>query len=154
MSSFNTHHLQTVSLTGYKNLLNLDALYVLGYGWLFGMSVWQSSFGGVIAYKTLPRHQFGNLQFRTFPVYFLTSMLLSSGLLGTWIVKHPDVIKHIGEPRYAEVAQAHSLAAVVLLQGINYFALGPMTSRMMFRRHKLEKEQGKAYYEPGVSWAR
>lgn len=102
-------------------------------------------------------------------------MLLSSGLLGTWIVKHPDVIKHIGEPRYAEVAQAHSLAAVVLLQGINYFALGPMTSRfavslflrtllialgltprnrMMFRRHKLEKEQGKAYYEPGVSWAR
>ena len=25
------------------------------------------------------------------------------------------------------------------------------TSRMMFRRHKLEKEQGKAYYEAGVS---
>lgn len=67
MSSFNTHHLQTVSLTGYKNLLNLDALYVLGYGWLFGMceltsfdsismhmltstllAVWQSSFGGTL----------------------------------------------------------------------------------------------------------
>lgn len=29
--------------------------------------------------------------------------------------------------------------------------VGPLTSKTMFQRHRLEREEGKAYNEPGVS---
>jgi hypothetical protein len=42
------------------------------------------------------------------------------------------------------------LAFVILSQGTNYGVVGPMTSRTMFERHRLEKEEGKAYNDLGV----
>ncbi|KAF8807272.1 hypothetical protein BYT27DRAFT_7241872 [Phlegmacium glaucopus] len=131
------------------SLVNLDGLYLLGYAWLFGMSIWITFFGGVIAYKTLPRHQFGALQHKTFPVYFVLSILLSSGLLSLWVINHPDVVTHIYQPNVADVVQAYALAVVLLSQGLNYFVIGPLTSRTMFQRQKLEKEEGKMYNDSG-----
>uniref|UniRef100_A0A0W0FAI0 TMEM205-like domain-containing protein n=1 Tax=Moniliophthora roreri TaxID=221103 RepID=A0A0W0FAI0_MONRR len=124
---------------------------MIGYGWIFGTSLWVTFFGGVIAYRALPRQQFGALQHRVFPIYFFQSILIGSGLLVLWISSHPDVITHIQRPLVADVAQAYTLASVILAQSINYFVIGPMTSKTMFQRHKLEKEEGKAYNEPGVS---
>ncbi|KAF8078311.1 hypothetical protein FPV67DRAFT_1615633 [Lyophyllum atratum] len=126
-------------------------LYLVGYAWLFGMSLWISFFGGVIAYKTLPRQQFGNLQHKTFPIYFVLSIILSSSLLIFWTYSHPNVVAHITRPNVADVAQAYALATVLLCQGFNYFIVGPLTSKTMFQRHRLEKEEGKVYNEPGVS---
>ncbi|KAF8905442.1 hypothetical protein CPB84DRAFT_1844853 [Gymnopilus junonius] len=142
---------EILTVVSLVKLVNLDALYLLGYAWLFGMSVWISFFGGVIAFKALPRHQFGALQHKTFPVYFVISILLSSSLLGTWIVKHPDVVTFIGRPYIADVAQAYALGAVLLSQGLNYFVIGPLTSKTMFQRQKLEKEEGKLYTDSGIS---
>jgi hypothetical protein len=132
-------------------LANLDGLYLVGYAWLFGMSVWISFFGGVIAFKTLPRHQFGALQHKTFPIYFVLSMLLSMSLLATWVIKHPDVMVNLTRPNVADVAQAYVLATVLAAQGANYFVVGPLTSKTMFQRQKLEKEEGKVYSDAGVS---
>ncbi|KAG5654034.1 hypothetical protein H0H81_008050 [Sphagnurus paluster] len=126
-------------------------LYLVGYSWLFGMSLWISFFGGVIAFKTLPRQQFGNLQHKTFPIYFVLSVVLSSSLLFLWTQSHPDVLDHLTEPRNADVAQVYALATVLFGQGFNYFVIGPLTSKTMFQRHRLEKEEGKTYNEPGVS---
>jgi len=141
-------------LTVYS-LLNLlsspHSLYLLGYAWLFGMSLWVTFFAGIIAYKTLPRQHFGNLQHKTFPLYFVISLVLSSSLLGFWTFSHPDVLTHLTRPNVADVAQAYTLATVFFCQGLNYFVIGPMTSKTMFRRQSLEKEEGKAYNEPGVS---
>jgi len=136
------------SLTG---LVNINGLYLVGYAWLFGMSIWISFFGGVIAFKSLPRHQFGALQHKTFPVYFVLSILLSSGLLSAWVLNHPDVLTHITQPNVADVAQAYTLGVVLLSQSINYFVIGPLTSKTMFQRQKLEKEEGKVHNDPGVS---
>ncbi|KAG6910559.1 hypothetical protein DXG01_009509 [Tephrocybe rancida] len=91
---------------------------------------------------------FGNLQHKTFPIYFVVSIVLSSSLLTTWTLSHPNVVEHITRPFVADVAQAYALATVFLGQGLNYFVIGPLTSK---RRHKLEKEEGKSYNEPGVS---
>lgn len=72
---------------------------------------------------------FGALQHKTFPIYFVISMALSSGLLGLWTWSHPDVIIHILRPNVADVAQAYALASVLLSQGLNYFVIGPLTSK-------------------------
>lgn len=84
---------------------------------------------GVIAYKSLPRHMFGALQHKTFPIYFSISIGLSSGLLGVWTWSHPDVLTYIYRPNVADVAQAYALATVVLSQASNFFVVGPLTSK-------------------------
>ncbi|KAF5312462.1 hypothetical protein D9619_003480 [Psilocybe cf. subviscida] len=130
----------TLDLTA---LVNLNGLYMLGYSFLFGMCV--------IAYKSLPRHQFGALQHKTFPIYFLVSISLSSALLGTWVFRHPDVLDYLAKPWVADVSQVYALATVWLSQASNYFVVGPMTSKVMFRRQNQEKEEGKNYNDAGVS---
>jgi len=142
---------QTIGLSDLSALFTAKSAYLLAYSWLFGMSIWISFFGGVIAYKSLPRHQFGALQHRTFPIYFLISIALSTGLLASWTLNHPEVKEHFANPLVADVLQAYTLASVLLGQGSNYFVVGPLTSRVMFQRQKREKEEGKTYNEPGVS---
>jgi len=132
-------------------LFSAKSAYMIGYSWLFGTTMWVTFFAGVIAYRTLPKHQFGALQHRVFPVYFLKSIVLSSGLLGYWAIKHPDIQTNLLDPLVPNVLQAYALATVLLGQGANYFIIGPLTSKTMFKRHKLEKEEGKTYNEPGVS---
>ncbi|KAF4623460.1 hypothetical protein D9613_001682 [Agrocybe pediades] len=142
---------EILTLGSLAKLVNLNGLYLVAYAWLFGMSVWISFFGGIIAFKSLPRHQFGALQHKTFPVYFVISIILSSSLIGTWIFKHPDVVEQLTSPTIADVAQLYALATVLLSQASNYFIIGPMTSKTMFQRQRLEKEEGKTYSDPGVS---
>ncbi|KAJ7919064.1 hypothetical protein B0H13DRAFT_1990220 [Mycena leptocephala] len=144
---------QKLSITTVLSLFNPNGLYLVAYGWLFGMSLWISFFGGVIAYKTLPRAQFGALQHKTFRKFHLLRLVigLSSTLLGLWTVNHPAVLTHYTSPLVADVAQAYTLVLVLLSQGSNYFVVGPLTSKTMFERMKLEKEEGKTYNESGVS---
>jgi hypothetical protein len=96
------------------------------------------------------------------------SIVLSAGLLAIWTLNHPDVLEHYARPNIADVAQAYALLTVFLTQSFNYLVIGPMTSkyaldflscdalinyyseRTMFERHRLEKEEGKSYNEPGV----
>ncbi|KAF8641020.1 hypothetical protein AX17_000665 [Amanita inopinata Kibby_2008] len=136
------------SLTG---LISPSGLYMIAYAWMFGMSLWITFFGGIIAYRALPRQQFGTLQHKTFPIYFTISILLSSYMLTYWVFMHPDVMIHIARPTVADVAQAYALLTVLGAQSFNRFVVGPMTSRTMFQRHRLEKEEGKNYNEPNVS---
>jgi len=137
----------------WKLSVSPQSLYLVGYAWLFGMSLWVSFFGGIIAFRTLPRVHFGTLQHKTFPVYFVLSMILSSSLIVLWTVFHPNILSNLNRPEVADVAQVYALASVLVGQGLNYFSIGPMTSRMMFQRHRLEKEEGKAHNDPGASAA-
>ncbi|KII93713.1 hypothetical protein PLICRDRAFT_99784 [Plicaturopsis crispa FD-325 SS-3] len=139
---------ETLTLVSLAGLFNPSSLYLVGYAWLFGM---YSVNAGVIAFKTLPRHQFGALQHKTFPIYFVLSIGLSSGLLALWTLSHPDVLGNLLRPQVADVAQVYALGSVLAAQGLNYFVVGPLTSKTMFQRQKLEKEEGKAYNEAGVS---
>lgn len=77
----------------------------------------------------LARQHFGNLQHKTFSIYFVISLVLSSSLLGLWTFSHPDVMTHITRPNVADVAQAYALAIVLFCQGLNYFVIGPLTSQ-------------------------
>ncbi|KAJ3736876.1 hypothetical protein DFJ43DRAFT_988159 [Lentinula guzmanii] len=142
---------EDITISSLLNLFSFNGLYMILYSWLFGMSLWITFFGGIIAFKALPRQQFGNLQHKTFPVYFVISLGLVSGLLLLWTNAHPDAMTYWDRPLVADVLQVYILISVLIAQGTNYFVIGPMTSRTMFERHRLEKEEGKAYNEPGVS---
>ncbi|KAM5532177.1 hypothetical protein V8D89_014133 [Ganoderma adspersum] len=141
----------TLSWSSLRALFSAQGVYQVGFAWLFGMTLWVTFIGGVIAVRTLPRQQFGTLQHRTFPIYFAISIGLSSGLLGLWSWSHPVVLTHYRQPAVADVSQAYTLATVLLCQVVNHYVIGPLTSKTMFKRHRLEKEEGKAYNEPGVS---
>ncbi|OBZ79858.1 hypothetical protein A0H81_00481 [Grifola frondosa] len=144
-------NVEVLTLSSLLGLVNIKSLYLLGYAWLFGMTLWVTFIGGVIAFRALPRQQFGTLQHRTFPIYFIISIGISSGLLTLWTYSHPAVLAYKWNPLVADVAQAYALATVVLSQVTNHVVIGPLTSKTMFQRHKLEKEEGKAYNEAGVS---
>ncbi|KAL9715817.1 hypothetical protein Ac2012v2_000259 [Leucoagaricus gongylophorus] len=142
---------EPLTLSSIVSLVNSDGVYLLGYAWAFGMAVWVTFFAGIIAFKTLPRQQFGALQHKVFPVYFVQTIVLSSALLTKWIYSHPDVTTYITKPWIVDVAQVYLLGSVLIAQGANYFIVGPMTSRTMFARHKLEKEENKQYNDPAAS---
>jgi len=142
---------EVISIASLSGLISPKSVYILGYSWLFGMSLWVSFFAGVIAYKALPRQQFGALQHRIFPVYFTCSVALSSILLGLWTYSHPDVIPNLAAPWVADVTQAYTLAGILLAQASNQFVIGPLTSKTMFKRYQQEKDEGKTYNEQGVS---
>ncbi|KAH9937411.1 uncharacterized protein B0H18DRAFT_1081605 [Fomitopsis serialis] len=142
---------ETLSPSSVWALFNFSSLYLIGYAWLLGMSIWVTFFAGQIAFRALPRHQFGALQHRVFPVYFSQSIIGAAGLLVLWVRAHPDVSAHIFSPAVADVAQAYVLVSVLVMQAANYFVVGPLTSKVLFERHKLEKSEGKSYNEQGVS---
>lgn len=71
---------------------------------------------------------FGNLQHKTFPIYFNLTIATGAFLLGTWTVSH-SVLDNWTKPFLADVAQAYTLATVLLFQGTNSAVIGPMTSR-------------------------
>ena len=86
---------------------------------------------------TIARHQFSVLQHKTFPIYFVLSIILSSSLLATWILKHPDVLVYLARPNVGDVAQVYALGAVLFSQGLNYFVIGPLTSQCVLRTRPL-----------------
>ena len=60
-------------------------------------------------------------------------MFLSSGLLAIWIHKHPDVLVYLARPNLGDVAQVYALGTVLFSQALNYFVIGPLTSKCVRR---------------------
>lgn len=83
-------------------------------------------------------------------MFFRSSEIVSALLLALWTLSHPDVLLSWYNPVVADVAQAWALASVLLAQGANDFVVGPLTSKTMFERQKLEKAEGKNYNDEGV----
>ncbi|PWZ53349.1 Transmembrane protein 205 [Zea mays] len=44
--------------------------HVLSFATSWGAALWATFIGGIIMFKNLPRHMFGNLQSKMFPAYF------------------------------------------------------------------------------------
>lgn len=80
----------------------------------------------------------------------MSSEIVSSILLTLWTLSHPDVLENWYNPAVGDVAQAWALAGVLLAQGANDWVIGPLTSKTMFERHRLEKAENKNYNDQGV----
>ncbi|KAG8890836.1 Nuclear import receptor [Tulasnella sp. 332] len=132
-------------------LFSANGGYLLAFAMLFGMNIWNNFIGGFIAVKTLPRHQFGMLQAKQFPWFFGISTTLAGFLLSRWIYDHPNVIPNIMQIWNVDVLQTLTLAMVTTMYTLNMLFISPATTKVMFQRHRLEREEKKPHTDPDVS---
>lgn len=118
----------------------LSTIHVLAYSTCLGTNVFQTFLVGPIAYSTLPRQQFGNLQARLTPSFF--------GLQAITATICVAASYYSTSGTYNELIAMSGVAAINLL---NLAILGPMTTKMMMERHKLERSSGQKYTDPEVS---
>ncbi|GAB4841753.1 hypothetical protein Ancab_022475 [Ancistrocladus abbreviatus] len=114
----------------------LKLAHLLCFATAFGAALWVTFIGGIIMFKNLPRHQFGNLQSKMFPAYFTlvgvccAVSVAAFGYLHPWKSSSP-----------AEKYQLGFLAFSFLFSLTNLFIFTPMTIQLMKQRHKVEREQ-------------
>jgi hypothetical protein len=75
---------------------SLAPYHLLSYASVTGITLWHSFIGGPIAFKVLPRQQFGLLQSKLFPIYFSLQSVLNGACLVTTSNRNARIIFLIG----------------------------------------------------------
>ncbi|KAL2540444.1 Late [Abeliophyllum distichum] len=116
-----------------STLLKLAHLLCFSTAW--GAALWVTFIGGIIMFKNLPRHQFGNLQSKMFPAYFSMVGVCCAVAVAAFGYLHPWKASTA-----AEKYQLGFLMAAFAFNLSNLVVFTPMTIKMMKQRHKIEKE--------------
>eukprot|EP00897_Mesotaenium_endlicherianum_P001403 jgi/Mesen1/1290/ME000013S00784 len=103
----------------------------------FGASIWATFIGGIIMFKNLPRHQFGNLQTKMFPAYFTLVITCTSICLAAFTLLHPYEGASKGEKW-----QLMYLGTTLICTLFNLTVMEPLTTKIMLERHKIERQEG------------
>nr|AHF21581.1 late embryogenesis abundant protein [Tamarix hispida] len=123
-NSFNSPNLLTI----------LKLTHLLCFATAWGAALWVTFIGGIIMFKNLPRHQFGNLQSKMFPAYFILVGVCCALSMGSFGYLHPWKLSST-----TEQYQLGFLASAFGFNLLNLFVFTPMTIEMMKQRHKVEK---------------
>lgn len=115
-------------------------LHLLSFAAHLGAQCWVTFVAGFAMFFSLPRIMFGHLQSRMFPLYFATTLVLSSVTLMTYIVQHPYPTM-----TNTEVKQLIGLCACVVSTFVNSFYIAPQIVDAMIRVFEIEKSCGVAY---------
>ncbi|KAL8277411.1 hypothetical protein RQP46_010133 [Phenoliferia psychrophenolica] len=121
--------------------------YALILSTVIGTSVWHSFVGGPIQYKSLPRATFGHLQSRLFPTYFAIQGTGAAALLGLWTHAH----RAVKGPTVGFSLNAWLLGGAIGGAIANLVAVGPWTTGIMNKRHRLERLEGTSYTDADAS---
>lgn len=86
------------------------------------------------------------------------STYISTFMLGHWLYQHPGVSRAMFDTSLAMSSGATVNAWVLAIgfvgtSALNWLVVTPWTSKIMFRRHRLEREEGKSYTDPTASQA-
>ncbi|KDP28239.1 hypothetical protein JCGZ_14010 [Jatropha curcas] len=114
----------------------LKLAHLLSFSTAFGAALWVTFIGGIIMFKNLPRHQFGNLQSKMFPAYFWLVGVCCATSVGSFGYLHPWK-----SASTAEKYQLGFLLSSLAFNLANLFVFTPMTIEMMRQRHKVEREE-------------
>ncbi|OIV91000.1 hypothetical protein TanjilG_16960 [Lupinus angustifolius] len=133
----------------------LKLAHLLSFSTAFGAALWVTFIGGIIMFKNLPRHQFGNLQSKMFPAYFslvgvcCAISVASFGYLHPWKTSSPTQRFQLG---FLLSAFAFNLTNLVVFTpmtiewvGVSLFSevqngVCDLVRKMMKQRHKVERE--------------
>eukprot|EP00941_MAST-03F_sp_MAST-3F-sp1_P005037 g5037.t1 len=96
----------------------------------WGCSTWVSFVSGIVMFKAMRRHDFGKLQSKLFPAYFK----FSTATLSVSAV----CLAFMGETIYSRSLQM--VLCALALQSINMLYLEPVTTKIMFKRHVIERD--------------
>ncbi|ORY90766.1 hypothetical protein BCR35DRAFT_261287, partial [Leucosporidium creatinivorum] len=119
--------------------LSKRGLYNLVLGTVAGTTIWHSFINGPIAYKNLPRQQFGNLQSKLFPPFFA----LQTGGSALLLFMYSRANKLLRSD-----LNAWLLSGMGIVGLLNLTLVGPWTTKIMKRRHRLERLEGTTYDAP------
>ncbi|KAF5744227.1 hypothetical protein HS088_TW08G00825 [Tripterygium wilfordii] len=116
----------------------MGVVQLLGFSMAYGMCVWVTFVSSYVLAEALPRQQFGVVQSKIYPVYFM-AMTYSVGLalLGLLLGQRKKLFSN-----KVEMLQAYNLLASLLMVLTNAFYLEPRATKVMFTRMKIEKEEG------------
>ncbi|KAI4987483.1 hypothetical protein ZWY2020_020283 [Hordeum vulgare] len=109
--------------------------HLLCFATCWGAALWATFIGGIIMFKNLPRHQFGNLQGKMFPAYFTLISACAAVSVAAFAYLHPWKV--------ASAVERYQLGFLISALGFNLSNLlvfTPMTIEMMKKRHKIERE--------------
>lgn len=111
--------------------------HLLCFAASFGAGLWVTFIGGIIMFKHLPRHQFGNLQARMFPAYFALVSVCAAVSVAAFAYLHP----------WRSASPLHRYQLGFLLSALafdlsNLLVFTPMTVDIMKKRHKIERDLG------------
>ncbi|KAJ3116561.1 hypothetical protein HDU96_009350 [Phlyctochytrium bullatum] len=112
-------------------LPGLHGVHVLTLGTISGMVFHTSFITGIIQYKNLPRHMFGNLQSAIGSGVLTLTTALVAGIRG------PAALISAGAS--SDAVQVWMMAGSCVGALLNLAVVGPWSTRVMFDRHKLEK---------------
>ncbi|KAJ3681349.1 hypothetical protein LUZ60_015838 [Juncus effusus] len=109
--------------------------HLLCFATSWGAALWVTFVGGIIMFKHLPRHQFGNLQGKMFPAYFSMISVCAAVCVASFAYLHP----------WKSASQLERYQLGFLLSSLsfnlsNLLVFTPMTVEMMKKRHKIERE--------------
>nr|XP_027118366.1 transmembrane protein 205-like [Coffea arabica] len=118
-----------------KLLSFLKLAHLLCFSTAWGAALWVTFIGGIIMFKNLPRHQFGNLQSKMFPAYFSMVGVCCAVCVASFAYLHPWKTASM-----AHKYQLGFLLAAFAFNLTNLLVFTPMTIEMMKQRHKIERE--------------
>lgn len=117
----------------------MGVIQIMGFAMAFGISMWVTFEMSHILAGMLPRHQFGMVKSKIYPLYF-KAMVGSIGLalLGHLTRQRGNLFKN-----KAEMLQGFNLMVSLLSVLVNLRFLEPRATKVMFERMKMEKEEGR-----------
>ncbi|XP_021027654.1 transmembrane protein 205 isoform X1 [Mus caroli] len=124
------------------SLIKVIHLLVLSGAW--GMQVWVTFVSGFLLFRSLPRHTFGLVQSKVFPVYFHVS--LGCAFINLCILAPQRAWIHL---TLWEVSQLSLLLLSLTLATINARWLEARTTAVMWALQSIEKERGLGTEVPG-----
>ncbi|KAJ9696630.1 hypothetical protein PVL29_008710 [Vitis rotundifolia] len=114
----------------------LKLAHLLCFASAWGAALWVTFIGGIIMFKNLPRHTFGNLQSKMFPAYFSMVGVCCAVSTASFGYLHPWKSSST-----AEKYQLGFLLSAFAFNLTNLLVFTPMTIEIMKQRHKVEREQ-------------
>lgn len=113
----------------------LTFLHLTAFATFFGTNLWNSFFVGFTMFKNMPRQTFGRVQSKLFPLYFALTTSCNVLLLGSLVA----VGSTAAVPSNVVTLLAVSLAGNL----VNWFALEPLCTKLMFARYDIENKDAK-----------
>ena len=124
--------------------------HILSYGALLGSTVFNSFVGNVVAYRALPRAQFAQLQTALFPPYFAIQTVLPLLLGLTYPAPSgPSAVSSGVSALLRSRTDLLYIVATAVSGALNWWALGPLTTKVMKHRKHQETRDGKKSYDQG-----
>ncbi|KAK3780197.1 hypothetical protein RRG08_010591 [Elysia crispata] len=112
-------------------------LHLGSFGANFGAQMWVTFVAGLTMFYSLPRHMFGKVQSRLFPMFYLWSLVFSAVTLSTFLERHP----------YDSWDSSLCVRAIILIvcfltAAVNSLVVSPAIVSAMLQTFKKEVEAG------------